>query len=259
MARRRHGIIPRVAHAVFRGARWCLFHPQPLGALVVILGSVLGLWGLTTRSDAFRITEIRVPADSSLTVPSSLIGQNLWAIDLKAQAVKLKAQQPQLKRIRVIRRLPNALQVEVIERTPVAQVRHGQWHPVDAEGFVFPEASSAPWDHLVILKGVGSPQAPLKVGGENESERLLLALRLVATLRRSPVLIGHRLTAVDVSDPRSLSFVIDDEIEIRCGDEDNLTTALGRLRTVLRRVAGNPLAIRYIDVRFKDPVIGPRT
>jgi len=227
--------------------------------LAIILGSIIGLWGLTVRSDAFRITEIQVPAESSLAVPDSWLGQNLLAIDLEALAAKLKAQRPQLKRVRVIRRLPNTLQVEVIKRTPVAQIRHGQWHPVDAEGFIFPEANPAPWNHLVILKGVGSPHASLRIGAENTSERLLLALRLVAALRRSPVLMGHRVTVVDVSDPRSLNFVMDDEIEIRCGDETHLATALERLRAVLRRVAGNALAIRYIDVRFKDPVIGPRT
>jgi hypothetical protein len=256
--------------ALGRSVAWGLRHPQPFGALAIVLASPIGLWAFAAHSDAFRVTAIRMPANSSLRAPDSLIGQNLLTIDLKAVAEKLKAQQPHLKQVRVIRLLPDALKIEAIERAPIAQVRHGQaggWYAVDGEGFILPQASPSPKGQLVILKGVEGPRAPLAVGQENANPRLWLALRLAASLRTSPALLGYRVRAVDVSDPQQLSFLIDhasangfeDAIEVRCGREEELTAHLGRLRAVLRMIASQSLAVQYVDLRFKEPVIGPRT
>jgi hypothetical protein len=64
---------------------------------------------------------------------------------------------------------------------------------------------------------------------------------------------------VDVSDPQQVSLVIDDDLDIRCGSDQALDLHLARLQAVLRMVARQKLPIRYIDVRFPEPVIGPRT
>jgi len=261
-ARRRRGVaglIPRVGGALWRGARWSLRHPQPFGLLVAAIGCAFGLWAFALHSDAFCIRQLRVPKNSPVALPESLMGQNIWAVDLQALSQRLHAQATQLKRVRVIRMLPDTLQVEVLERTPVAQVRLSQWHALDAAGFLFQQGSPRRLEHLVLLKGVETPREPLKVGRENTGQRLQFAMRLLDVLRRSPSLIGHRLTTIDVSDPGSLSLVIDEDIEIRCGSEQELRAQLDRLRTVLRMVAKQHLSIRYIDVRFTDPVIGPRT
>jgi len=217
------------------------------------------LWRGMQQSEAFRITDVRLPREigaaaisrglplnSSLRAPD-VLGQNLWRIDVQALAASLQSQQSLLKRVRVIRIPPGTLQVEALERTPVAQVHRGQWYRVDSDGVVLPPPSATPHDRLVILRGL-----------DKTNEHLSLALRLVARLRRAPALVGHRLTAVDVSRPEQLRFVMDDEVEVRCGGEDALPAHLERLRPVLHRVARNQLAVRYIDLRFPDPVVGPQ-
>ncbi len=262
MAKRRRGmlgLVPRLGRTLWRGIRVGIGHPQPFIAMILTVGCVGGLWGFATRSDAFLITEVHLPVTSPLKIPGSLIGHNIWAVELRGLATTLKAQQPSLKRLRVIRRLPNTLDIEVIERTPVAQLKLVQWRLVDDEGFILPQASPTPWEGVIILKGVDSLKAPLKVAQLNSSDRLLLALRVVARLKNSPALIGHWVSHVSVMDPKQVSFVIDDDIEIRCGNEDDLALHLDRLHAVLRLVARQSLAIRYIDVRFKEPVIGPQT
>lgn len=242
------------------GVRWTMRHPRGLIALGVVLACGWTAWRSATTSDAFRITDVRIPAESHLSVPvSSLKGRNLWTVDLKALEADLKAQRPHLKRVRVIRILPRTLGLEVVERVPVAQLFLGGWHPVDAGGYILPQASSAPLGQLVLLKGIDSPKQPLKVGQANANERLSRALQIAEQLHRSPLLAGHRLTTVDVADPAQLTFVIDGDVEIRCGNDTQLASHLRRLRAVLQQVAKHGLAIRYIDLRFSDPVIGPRT
>lgn len=288
--------------------KWCVSHPQLFFMLAMLGVSSLGVWTVVSRSEAFAITEVQVPANVSLKVPESLIGQNLWSVDLSSLAALLNTQQPHLKRLRVIRRLPHTLQIEAVERTPLAQLKLSQWSPhphsvrrtddspsanmqvggwhlIDEEGFILPQGRPTPWEHLVMLKGMEGAEPPLRVGRENTDERVSSALRVVARLVRSSALAHRQVVAVDVSNPQHVTAWIrpalsesvqstsqkktaltpeqledaDEEIEIRCGSEEELATQLERLRAVLQTVDSKSLAIRYIDVRFKDPVIGPRT
>ena len=258
-ARRVQGFLPRLLAGLGRQAAWFVRHPQPLIMLAVLAAALLGLWRVVIQSEAFRITTIRLPSDSTLEAPSSLIGHNLWTVDLEAAARELQAQQPRLKHVRVIRDLPNTLRVEVVERAPVAQLRLGQWYAVAADGFLLPGASVKPLAGLPVLKGLQTSRGSFKAGRENTDGRLRAALQIVSRLQRAPVLEGHQLTAVDVGDARQLTFVIDDGTEIRCGSPEALASHLERLGPVLQMVARQQIAIRYIDLRFNDPVIGPST
>ncbi len=264
-ARRVAGIVPRLARLLWRGLRWALVHPQLLVMIAIPTGCVVACWVAVPHSDAFRITTIQLPAEGKLKAPASLIGQNLWTVDLDALAEHLHAQQPQLKQVRVIRQLPNTLQVEALQRLPIAQVWLSssggprQWHAVDRDGFLLAEGHADAAENLLILKGVDSSDAPFKVGRQNTSQPLETALRLVERLRRSPALRGHTVTHLDVSDPHHLTFLMDEGMEIRCGSEEELDTHLDRLRAVLKKVAPHQLNVRYVDLRFHDPVIGPRT
>jgi cell division septal protein FtsQ len=271
MRRRRRkvvGLLPRLGRAAGRGAVSLFKHPQPVIALAGMVIGGVWLWRAAVHSDAFRVTAVILPADSSLKAPSDLIGQNLWAVDVRVLAAELHRQQPALKRVRVIRVLPNTLKIELAERVPVAQLRTvraknvGEWHAVDGEGYVFGEASPMPQERLVMLRGLESPhdaRAALTPGRLSTHPRLVTALQVAERLRQAPALAGHQLTTIDVGDPEQLTFLIDEDVEIRCGGAAELPQQLERLRTALQLVTRQKLMVRYIDVRFADPVIGPRT
>ena len=239
--------------------RWTVRHPQPVMVLLIIVGTGAGVWHLMTRSRAFEVTTIQLPPQSSLQVPTSVLGSNLWTVDVQALARHLKTQDSQAKYIRVLRQPPHTLQIEVQDRRPLAQLRLDQWYQVAGDGFILSRGHAQPWEHLPVIAGVGDPKTPLKVGQENASPRLHQALRLVVALRRSAVLRGRQLTQVDVSHASGLTFVMDDALEVRCGSESELRRSLERLQTVLRVVTRQSVAARYVDVRFRDPVIGPTT
>ena len=262
------GLLPRLGRALGRGIKQLVLHPQSVIAVAVAIACGVWLWQAAIQSDAFRVSAVLLPAGSSLKVPPDVMGQNLWRVDVQALANALHEQQPALKRVRVIRALPNTLQVELAERRPIAQLRAvrskspAEWHAVDGEGYVFTEGRSAPWETLIVIQGVESPRdagAKLETGRLNTHPRLVKALRLAERLRQAPALAGHHLTTIDVGDPHQLTFLIDEDVEIRCGGEDELHQQLERLRSALQLVSRKKLMVRYIDVRFTDPVIGPRT
>jgi len=262
--RRRHkrwvGALPRLGLGLWTAARWIIRHPQPAMLAVAIGGALWMLWSYVRRADAFQIAQVSLPANSALVLPESLIGHNLWAVDLQALSEQLQRQQPSFKAVRVIRQLPNTLRVDAIPRIPVAQVHLDRWYPVDREGFILTAAGAEPARRLVRLAGVDRTPGALKIGKPNADERLQLGLRVLARLQRAPALVSRRLVEINVADPRQVKFILEGETEVRCGSEAELETHLSRLQAALRALARRQeLAVQYIDVRFQEPVVGPRT
>ena len=64
---------------------------------------------------------------------------------------------------------------------------------------------------------------------------------------------------VNVSDPQQIRFLMEGDTEVRCGTEAELEAHLQRLRTALKAIARQSLDAQYIDVRFHEPVVHPRT
>lgn len=251
------GLLPWLGRRAAAGGRWLARHPQPF---VLVAGSALvawGLWGYAQRSDAFRITQVNLPQDSTLRVPPSVMGTNLWSLNLRSLSEELHQQQPWLRQVRVVRRLPNTVRIDALRRIPTAQVKLDRWYQVDGEGFILPEGRTEAFEGLIRLSGVNKT-GTLRAGKDNSDERLQLALRVAKGIRRSPVFVARKLAEVNVNDPQQIRLVLDGETEVRCGSEIELDAHLQRLRAVLKTLARQQLDVRYIDVRFQEPVVGPR-
>ena len=292
--RRVKGLIPWLGQGLLALGRTLAGHPQPLllGGLLLLSG--WALWSHLECADAFRITQVVLPPQSSLTLPAGVLQANLWRVDIRALADELQQQQPWLKAVRVVRRPPNVLWIDAIARVPVAQVRFdsagggtgrwpshlphppeadlrrkpqalwagaqvGGWYPLDREGFILPQGSAEPSARLVRVVGLDRLTVGLHVGTRSTDDRLSLALRVLEKLRRAPPAVARRLTEINVADPQQIRFVMDGATEVRCGSETELDAHLARLRAALKVLAKQPMAARYIDVRFPEPVIGPRT
>lgn len=253
-----NGLVPQLGRGLFAGIRWFGRHPQPVIVLALAAGILWTLWSYAQRADAFRITQVHLPGQSSLKLPESLIGKNLWEVDIRALADSLHRQEPWLKTVRVVRQLPNTVRIQTISRIPLAQVKLAAWYPVDRDGFVLPEGTVEPSPNLLRITGVDQGRPGLKVGALNTDERLATGLRVAQSLRKTGAL-ARRLTAIDVANLQQLRLTLDEETEVRCGAEAELSAQLERLRATLKVIARQQMAVRYIDVRFNEPVISPRT
>jgi len=257
--------VPLLVERVKALGRWLLHHPHPF---LLAVGLAAALWAVATyaqQTEAFRIHTVQWPPDASFELREPLIGKNLWAVDLGGVAEELRRQQPWLKEVRVVRQLPDTLQIDAVPRQPAAQVRLdlGGWSPVDQEGVIPPWGSREPASGLVRLVGFQPSAGTLRVGADDANERLQLALRVLAVLQRAPTSIARRVTELDVTDPQQIRFFLSlsdgAEVEVRCGAEADLATHLNRLQAVLKVIRRRSLAVRYIDLRFQEPVIGPRS
>ncbi len=257
--RRRAGLIPWTLGRLVSLGGWCVRHPQPFLLFVLVFAAAGLFWHVARRGEAFMISWVQVPEGAGLRVPSWVVGTNLWKLDLRALADDLHGQRPSLKAVRVTRRPPNTIVIDTVPRVPIAQVQLRAWHPVDAEGFVLPEGDPDGVTGLIRLHGVSTGQEPLRAGVVNRGERLNLALRVAERVRRGPGTLPAEIAAVDVAHPRDIRLTMAGGTEVRCGAFDELETHLSRLRATLKVLAQRPMRVRYIDVRFDEPVIEPRT
>jgi len=234
-------------------------HPAPFLVMGMAVAAVWGLCAAAPHADVFRVSQISLPSNVSLKVPESVIGTNLWRVNLRTLSDELSRQQPALKAIRITRRMPNTILVEAVPRIPLAQVRIDRWYPVDAEGFVLPEGSAEGVHGLIRIMGADHAGVSLRPGKPDTHDQLGVALRVVEALRRAPASISQHVSALNVADPQQIRLLLDGETEVRCGSEAELGAHLERLRATLKVLSKQQLPVRYIDVRFQEPVIGPRT
>ena len=209
-------------------------------------------------SSAFTVQRIHEPGLPGWRRPVTLEGLPLLHVNVGAVVSALREANPQMKFIRVTRRWPSDVIVEAIPRRPVAQLRLREFFPLDDEGFVFASGSAAPAPGLPIIEGAEPMGQRITAGAVATAPRVQEALRLLAQLRAAPSLRNDMIALLSVADPAQITFRLQRGIEIRAGAADDLPKTLERLASVLAKLKADQLTPQYIDLRFTDPVIGPR-
>ena len=227
-------------------------HPRTVLLMGLLGFGVWGVWHAGQSLDAFRIAQVEVAFATDVALPQPLIGANLWTVDVRALAERIKADHPWFEEVRVIRRLPNTVRIQPLERVPVAQVRTDAWRMMDRSGVLSPWSSAAPYEKLIRLVGV-KPGRANSVG----DDAVRRGLRVLEAIRAGPPSVLRRITEVTISDPQAIRLLLDDATEVRCGSEAELPAQLRRLEITLQLMAKHSMPIRAVDVRFSEPVIVP--
>ena len=245
--------------SVLHGVRWGAQRGAPLWVVVLLVGvGAAVVQRYLEQSNAFTVQRIHEPATPGWQQPLTLLGMPLPHINVSAVAAELRRANPQMKFIRVTRQWPADLIIEAIPRRPIAQVRLREFFPVDDEGFVFTASTPAPAPSLPIIDGVEPMGQRLQPGAVATTPRVQLALRLLEALHAAPSLRQETVALVNVADAHQLTVRLQRGIEVRVGEADEVAKTLERLGPVLAKLNEQRLVPQYIDLRFADPVIGPR-
>jgi hypothetical protein len=206
----------------------------------------------------FRIRHVIHPPVQTWMGPDHLVGTSLARLDIRQLARELEQRNPSAKHIRVTRLWPDTVRIDASPRQAIAQLRLDKFFPIDGEGYVFSASSMAPRPALPIVDGALLRDQQIAPGHVTHASRVRLALSLLERLQASPTLRRESVTLVDVTDTRQLSFRLRQGIEVRLGAVQQVGQALDKLGPVLAKLREENLVPQYIDLRFSDPVIGPR-
>jgi cell division protein FtsQ len=222
----RRGLIPSSIGARIGVAAAVIF---AIGALL-LLG--IGIRNFFRDDPRFRIvssSSIQIMGNSQVTRPELLsvfgsdLGRNVFFIPLGARRNSLE-QLPWVEHAIVMRLLPDQLRVAIVERTPVAFVRHGNTIGlVDAHGVLLhlpPAVMAAKHYSFPVVSGI-SDQDPLPV----RAARMHLYQQFIHDLDSGGAKVSTQLSEVDISDAEDVWALLPAEgtdIQVHFGDSDFL-------------------------------------
>ena len=182
--------------------------PKVMLAIAVVVGLILAcllVWKtaawLFWENPDYTLKTLTIRIDGQSITPQIVRdltgiseGTNLFAVSLSAAAERFLKKKPEVKSISLQRRLPDAMTIELSERTTVARL--GRWgsYGVDHEGWVFPVKPGG--RDLPVISGCG--EGSLRPGTRAELP-VLEAIDVIEACIRGPAGERVRIASIDVT------------------------------------------------------------
>lgn len=237
---------------------------------VLLLGSSLWGWWQWRHSDAFarqfeltalEVNGLRLLSGEDVLQASGLaMGDNVLDVDLRAVARRLE-EVPWIKRAVVVRKPPDRLVVELVERQRMAWVALGQTYGIDAEGVLLPAQRLA-------SESLGDVDLPVISGIATGVDSLYPGMALADTSRSLRAVLDwwQRASAVDpefcmgISEMAALS---DEGIGLRLAGDglevrlpfDRVDERLRHLKRMMPRIYREYPNPTYIDLRYAGQLV----
>lgn|SRR5574341_127106 len=237
-----------------RFVRWAPF--VALTALLV-LGAAFGARWLLT-APRFAVASVEVRGASRLAVGQVLDaaaiepGTSIFRLDPGAVAGRVAAL-PEIRRVDVVRELPNRVVISVEERRPFTLVHAGRLHWLDEEGRLLGASPRAVVAQVPVVSGLTDQE--LAAMRSAPGPKALAAIALIRALLRSGSALTAEISEIDMSRSDGPVLYTVDGVEVRLGAEE-WEERLGRLEGVLEQVATGD--VRIVDLRFRDQVVFQR-
>ncbi len=181
-----------------------------------------------------------------------LKGRNIFTVDLLKVQKRIKSQYPQIAQLRVIRQLPDRIKVLAKQRHPFFQVfQRGKLLLVDNEGVALYYAS--PPVELPLVKGNGMGSRVI-LGAPLNAKFVGPAIGILKGFLSRPHLARLKMTEMDMSNPSRIDAAFGGFHVIL--DQENYLAKLAILETLLAQKKIDFNQVKYIDLRFNEPVMG---
>ena len=159
-------------------------------------------------------------------------GNNLVRLDTAAAEKRLGETLPYIEEVKVLRKLPDAVTIDIVEAVPIANIEYqGKYYLVSTNGKILEADLEKPHDDLVIVKGF--ELKTLGLGdeiGSDDSFKFNIFKTITATLER---LEFEGISEVDITERTDIGLVYDKRIKILLGSSIDLDYKLTAVKTVM--------------------------
>lgn len=208
------------------------------------------------NSSYFRIKKITCSAPSkaqALKKFSYLRDQSIFNVDLAGLQKQLVWLFPEAEDIRVLKRFPDEIRIDLKDRPPFAVVIfNDQRTIVDHQGYVTVKGDLFT-DMLPLIYGVPRPRSVV-TGQPIVAPNLKIALRIIESFNKNRVLRAFQIVRLNVDNVSKITFFLSEQLEIVL-DQEAIEKAIDTLGLILNKAKLDWERIRYIDLRFAQPVI----
>ncbi|MDK2820683.1 MAG: cell division protein FtsQ [Clostridia bacterium] len=177
-------------------------------------------------------------------------GTNLWQLDTSNIEKRLKTH-PLIADVKINRRWPNTLTVNVKERNPKAIIfNQGNFFLVDGEGVIMQRVEKVGKINLPLITGLDKLK-DIGPGSLVNDERLKVALNVVKQISSEDL---NQIREIIATSPNSLQFIWAGNIIIKYGDENEVANKMAKIHKALNGLNGTE-NVEYIDVSFEGPPV----
>lgn len=229
------------------------------------------IWKVMMTADYFKIKDIITRGTDSVTF-SYLKGKSIFSLDLNKESRYILGSFPECSRINLIRVLPDRIFVDFIMRKPVAYLKLYRYFAVDKDAVIFNAASQPENSYLPIITGLETRIFGPKTGRKYNVKELWFALEAIKEIKKDRILKQYDIKRIDVTSLDNTSVFICPEqiptgymnraatggppfvfeIKLNQGNFKDKISILANFLIQQKLDLGN---IKYIDLRFKEPVV----
>lgn len=250
-----------------------------IGLIVLVLVGILtaSIAHFLTHSPYFSVRVITMDAALEFIDKQDLIrlrGKNIFAVNIASLQDKLRRKYPQIDDLSVLRRFPDQIHVTAKARQAVAHVMATNGVlTIDDYGVVVAITKKVD-DTLPFIKGLKTPSRYVPLGATLRGQNLLLAIDMVKLFSGNKLSVNYQMIELNVENVARMYFVLmpkhpknilpsmNGEVFLPSFqvimDWDNMPQKIEVLGLILLEKKLDLTQVNYIDLRFKDPVIGQK-
>jgi cell division septal protein FtsQ len=241
-----------------------------LAIILLAISLLIGyIWKALATSDFFAVKQVFVRNSSESF--EYLKGRNIFSLDLNNESAKALLSCTNCRKVRFLRILPNCVLIDFLKRQPVALVKFHKNYAIDQRGVFFNPVGTAEEAGLPVIYGLETKIFAPKPGVKYKRPEIDLALSIIREFKASKALRAFALKIIDVASLQSagLFVLLPGQaadytklipqlewigFEVRIG-EGSIKQKLMILGGLLTQTDKEWINIKYIDLRFKEPVI----
>jgi len=232
-----------------------------LAIILLVFSLIIGyIWQVLTTADFFAVKQVVVR--NSEKSFDYLKGRNIFSLDLNVESWRAASNCPDCRKVRFARILPGCVFVDFLKRQPVALVKFYKDFAIDEQGVLFYPNAAIAKAGLPVISGLETKIFAPKPGTRYKRAELDLALSIIKEFKANKAFQGFTLTGIDVANLPSAGFFILLPKQGRAEPAGfEARTGAGKIREKMIILGGLIQArsewgnIKYIDLRFKEPVI----
>ncbi|MFC1514660.1 cell division protein FtsQ/DivIB [Candidatus Omnitrophota bacterium] len=231
-------------------------------AVIIFLGFAIARFFST--SSLFVVTKFSTNLDDRIgpdmgkvRLPSGIVGsKNIFSVDIQALSRELMSRYPQYKAITLKRRFPDTLEIEFSGRQPLFQIKlSGRYWFVDDEYIIISGPHLKPYANMVEVSAVLPKGISVFIGKKIHFSHSDRVRSLLQELSGQGFLAHFKVSKLSAYSLNDIWFDLEG-VEIRVGSGDYAKKLSLLRRLILPRFEGDFEKIEYIDLRFKDYVVG---
>lgn len=212
--------------------------------IVLLLGIIAGGIAFAMISPIFNIKDIQVTnneqvnSDTIISLSELKIEENIFRFSGMIIANKIK-ENAYIKDVKIHRKLPNTIQIEVEERKHSYSVDFlGKYAYIDKQGYILEIAEDS--KQKIIIQGITTPEERVVVGNrldDQDLERLEDVIKIKNATKEYN--LDSKVTSIDISDKNEYSMYLEEEKKkVYLGDNTNLSNKMLYVNAIIEEEKG---------------------